>query len=101
MLRHVVSASLLQFGVETALGNPSRRAKNRPQSQLTGNQPPLYRPKCAENPFQLHLPKSHRGSWGVIGMDVRDQNVYDVLRLRAGGAQTGRQLGELRSEQIS
>jgi hypothetical protein len=38
---------------------------------------------------------------GVIGMDVRNQDVCDVLGLHSGGAQTIRQLGELRSEQIS
>jgi hypothetical protein len=38
---------------------------------------------------------------GVIGMDVRDQNVCDVLGLHAGGAQTIRQLGKLRSQQVA
>jgi hypothetical protein len=65
------------------LENPSRRAKNRPQSRLTGNQPPVALPKMRGNPFrlrQLHLPKSHRGSWeGKQGCAVAVSPVKFIL----------------------
>jgi len=42
-----------------------------------------------------------RETAGVIGMDVRDQDVGDVLGLHAGGTQTIRHLRKLWSEQVT
>src|SRR6201984_2802727 len=73
MSRHGVSVS------ET-LENPSPDGRNRPQSQLTGNQPPLHCPKCAENPFPPKAAASSKISSRILGPYIRDEEILDSIK---------------------